>query len=492
MIYPAKQKFLQTAQNKTVLPIYTEILADLETPVSVFQKIKSGDYNYLLESVESGVNIGRFSFIGTNPRMIFKSYKKEITIIENNIETHYEKRNPLEFFEQKIKEYRPITDENLDSPFWGGPVGYMGYEMVHFFENLPDKQKTSLNTPDLFFVTMKNIVVYDQLKHKIIIIYNAFIDNNAEEEYQKGIDAINLMLEKFQKPFEEKNLFFMSSVKDNKVYSSFKRDNFTTSVEKIKSHIEAGDIFQCVLSQRFYTDMNVDSFNVYRSLRIINPSPYMFYFHFKDLKLIGSSPEDMVKKEKEHITIKPIAGTRPRGKTQKEDLSLEQDLKANIKENAEHLMLVDLGRNDVGRIAEKGTVKVDKLKIIERYSHVMHIVSTVTGKINPSVALYDLIRAVFPAGTVSGAPKIRAMEIIEDLEPVKRGIYAGLVGYYSFTGNFDSCITIRTIVAKDNKYYVQAGAGIVADSKPEKEYEETVNKAKALFKAIEIARGGLQ
>ena len=491
MIYPDKEQFLKIAKEKSVLPVYTEILADLETPVSVFQKVKTDKYDYLLESVESGVNVGRFSFIGTNPKFIFKSQKNQITIIDEK-ETHYEKRNPLEFLESKIKEYKPIPNSNLDSPFWGGPVGYAGYENIHFFEQLPDLKKASLDTPDLFFITMKNIVVYDQLKHKIIIIYNAFVDNNAEEEYQKGVDSINTILEKFQKPFEEKNLFFMSSEIDNKIYSSFKKDNFIKAVDTIKDYIQKGDIFQCVLSQRFYTDLNVEPFNVYRALRVVNPSPYMFYFHFDDLKLIGSSPEVMVKKEGDTITVKPIAGTRPRGKTPEEDKQLEDKLKANIKENAEHLMLVDLGRNDVGRIAKKGTVKVTELKKIERYSHVMHIVSTVTGKVEPNISLHKLIESVFPAGTVSGAPKIRAMEIIEELEPVKRGIYSGLVGYFSFTGNFDSCITIRTIVAKDNKYYVQAGAGIVADSKPEKEYEETVNKAKALFKAITVARGGLQ
>lgn len=491
MIYPDKEQFLKIAKDKSVLPVYTEILADLETPVSVFQKVKTDKYDYLLESVESGVNVGRFSFIGTNPKFIFKSQKNQITIIDEK-ETHYEKRNPLEFLESKIKEYKPIPNSNLDSPFWGGPVGYAGYENIHFFEQLPDFKKPSLDTPDLFFITMKNIVVYDQLKHKIIIIYNAFLDNNAEEEYQKAVNSIHSILEKFQKPFEEKNLFFMSSEIDNKIYSSFKKDNFIKAVDSIKDYIQKGDIFQCVLSQRFYTDLNVEPFNVYRALRVVNPSPYMFYFHFADLNLIGSSPEVMVKKEGDTITVKPIAGTRPRGKTPEEDKQLENKLKANIKENAEHLMLVDLGRNDVGRIAKKGTVKVTELKKIERYSHVMHIVSTVTGKIDPNISLHKLIESVFPAGTVSGAPKIRAMEIIKELEPVKRGIYSGLVGYFSFTGNFDSCITIRTIIAKDNKYYVQAGAGIVADSKPEKEYEETVNKAKALFKAITVARGGLQ
>lgn len=492
MYYPEKSKFVEAARPGTVIPLYTEILADLETPVSAYQKTSEGDYGYLLESVESGVNVGRYSFIGLNPRTIFRAEGKNVEVTEQGIKDSFSCDDPLLKLEQITGKYTPACHEDLDLPFWGGPVGYVSFDYVRFFERLPDKEKPGNGYPDLFFVTMENILAFDQLRHRIRIIHNAFIDGNPEEAYRKGIVSIQRILEKFKRPYDQKHLFVISPEEDNKIEPEFPKDDFLSSVERIKEYIRAGDVFQCVLSQRFHTKLNVDPFNVYRSLRVVNPSPYMFYLNMGDVRLIGSSPEVMVRKEGNRVMVKPIAGTRPRGKTSEEDQKLEKELLEDAKERAEHLMLVDLGRNDVGRIADQGTVKVRDFMMIERYSHVMHIVSTVTGECSADLGIRNLVRATFPAGTVSGAPKIRAMEIIDELEPGRREVYSGLVGYYGFTGNFDSCITIRTITQKDDKYHIQVGAGIVADSVPENEFDETVNKGMALFRAIQIARGGLK
>ncbi len=492
MFFPNKEHFLKVAKHGTVVPLFVEILADMETPVSAFRKIHSGKYDYLLESVEAGVTVGRFSFIGTDPKMIFRAFGKNISIETDGQNVDSTNDTPLDVLEATIKKYSPVSFPELNVPFWGGAVGYVGYEQVRLFETLPDSGKKPTGDPDLYFVVMKNILAFDQLKHKIYIIYNAFIDKDPELVFKEGLLSINTTLEKFRKPpVEEKSITFMGQ-KDDKFYAMTRKDDYCKAVEKVKEHIRAGDIFQCVLSQRFTTSANVDPFNVYRALRTINPSPYMFYLVFPEMTIAGSSPEVMVRKEKEEVMVRPIAGTRPRGATPQEDARNEADLLADEKEKSEHLMLVDLGRNDLGRISDKGSVNVEKFMYIERYSHVMHIVSTVRGKIKENIGLSDLVKAVFPAGTVSGAPKIRAMEIIEELESVRRGVYSGLVGYYAFNGNFDSCITIRTVIFKEDKFIMQAGAGLVADSVPEKEHEECVNKAKALFRAIETARGGLQ
>lgn len=492
MINPGKEQFLKMAKPGTVLPLFVEILADMETPVSAFRKVRSGRYDYLLESVEAGVQVGRFSFIGTDPKMVFRCTGKKISIEKDGRHEERESSNPLQILESEVRKYTPLEIPGLDVPFWGGAVGFVGYEQVRLFEALPDKGKKRTGAPDLYFTMMKNILAFDQLKHKIYIIHNAFIDKDPELVYKEGFDAISQTLEKFRKPVvEEKSITFMGQ-KDDKFYALTRREDYCKSVEKVKEHIRAGDIFQCVLSQRFTTSANVDPFNVYRALRTVNPSPYMFYLAYPEMTMAGSSPEVMVRKERDDVMVRPIAGTRPRGSNPQEDAMREADLLSDEKEKAEHLMLVDLGRNDLGRICEKGSVHVDKFMFIERYSHVMHIVSTVRGKLEPGLGLDNLVKAVFPAGTVSGAPKIRAMEIIEELEPLRRETYAGLVGYYAFNGNFDSCITIRTIIQKEDQFLIQAGAGLVADSIPEKEHEECVNKAKALFRAIELARGGLQ
>ena len=492
MFTPNREQFMKKARPGAIVPVYAEVLADTETPVSAFKKTREGRYAYLLESVESGVNIGRYSIIGFTPKVIFRATGHEIELVTDGHLEKFEKTDPLKFLEEILGRYTPDKPEGLDLPFWGGAVGYIGYDYIRFFERIPHGQKPSLAVPDLFFVVMKNILVFDQLRHKIFVIHNAFIGDEPEAAYQEALDSIDRILVRFGSEAPVHKAFFISTEADNAVHPEFEKSAFLKAVETIKEHIKAGDIFQAVLSQRFRTRLNVDPFNIYRALRVINPSPYLFYLDYDDLRLIGSSPEVMVKKIDNTVMVKPIAGTRPRGATPAEDCENEQDLLRDKKELAEHLMLVDLGRNDVGRVASPGSVRVENFMNVERYSHVMHIVSTVKGTIDPNLSLRELVRATFPAGTVSGAPKVRAMEIISELEPHQRCVYAGLIGYYSFSGNFDSCIAIRTLVQKDDQLYLQVGAGIVADSDPEREYEETINKAKALVRAIEMTRGGLQ
>lgn len=513
MYYPSKEEFIKLAKKGNLIPVYKEISADVETPVSCFLNIDDGKYSYLLESIEGGEKIARYSFLGSNPSMIFKSKGNQIEIIEKPKTRRFTtKKDPLYEIKKLMQEYKFIPVKGLPR-FCGGLVGYIGYDMVRFFEDIPAKNPDDLNLPDSIFMLTDTILIFDHIDHKIKIISNAHIKKSteyspprqgrseagrgvqstekiAELVYEEAIRKIDVLVAKVKKTglrIRDKGL----RVKDKKlkIKSNFTEREFEEIVLRAKKYIRQGDIIQTVLSQRFETDLDgLKPFDIYRALRSINPSPYMYYLNFGEVKLIGSSPEIMVRCEEGVVEVRPIAGTRPRGKTPQEDERLEQDLLRDPKERAEHIMLVDLGRNDIGRVCNFNTVKTPELMVIERYSHVMHIVSDVIGRLKKGKDIYDVVRATFPAGTVTGAPKVRAMEIIDELENIKRGPYAGCVGYFSFSGNLDTCITIRTLVIKENKAYVQAGAGIVADSKPQNEYKETENKARALIKAIEIAR----
>jgi len=482
---PTKSEFIKLSEKGNLIPVYREIFADMETPVSAYRKI-GGDFSFLLESVEGGENIGRYSFLGSDPVLTFRAKGPRIEISEGGKKFLIE-GDPLVKLEELISKYKPIRDPSLPR-FHGGFVGYFGYDVVRFIETLPTKNPDDLDIDDIFFMLTDTVLAFDRLRKKIIIISNALTGDDPGKAYDLAVAKIDKIVKKIEKALKRSEFELEATVPKRpiRIRSNMTKDKYEKNVSAAKKHIKAGDIIQVVLSQRFETKMDVDPFNVYRILRTVNPSPYMFYLSLGEVKFIGSSPEVMVRLEKGVATIRPIAGTRPRGADADEDIRLEKELLSDAKERAEHLMLVDLARNDLGRVSRFGTVKTTDLMTIERYSHVMHIVSNVTGLMEKGKNAFDLFRASFPAGTVTGAPKVRAMEIIDDLEVSRRGPYAGAVGYFSFSGDLDTCITIRTIVVKGKKAYVQAGAGIVADSVPSREYQETVNKAKALLKAIEL------
>jgi anthranilate synthase component 1 len=496
-VQPDKSEFLNLAQKGNLIPVWTEILADLETPVSAFIKLAQGDFAFLLESVEGGEHVARYSFLGTQPVLLFRS-KGDTALIEKGGSLQVYRLQPnedsLHVLKRLMSQFRFVTEEDLPR-FCGGFVGYIGYDMVRFFEKLPDWTVDDLQLPDCYLMLADTLVIFDHLKRKMKVLVNAFVDDDPAKAYDATIERIEAIVHRLRvttlNPYSSQLL--STQAPSVTVASNFTREGFEGIVERAKEYIAAGDIIQVVLSQRFQAQVNASPFNIYRALRSINPSPYMFYLSFGDLKLIGSSPEILVSCFGTKVITRPLAGTRPRGRTPEEDEALERELLADPKERAEHIMLVDLGRNDLGRVCKIGTVRTTELMKIERYSHVMHIYSTVEGELDiRRYDIFDALRATFPAGTVTGAPKIRAMEIIEELEPTKRGPYAGSVGYFSFNGNMDMAITIRTIVLKGNTAFVQAGAGIVADSVPEREYQETVNKAKALLSAIEMAAQGLE
>ena len=488
MLYPDFQEFNEKTKEGNLIPVYKEILADIETPLSAFLKFK-GKIGFLFESVVGGEKWARYSFIGSNPSLTIEGKGQNLIIKRGSQKEKIRfKKDPLEIISAELKKYKPVIMPGLPR-FFGGFVGYIGYDTVRHFEELPDYHHAGLNLPDLFLMLTDTLLVFDNLTQKIKVISNAHVEGDPKEAYEKAqvkIDSIvkklksKVVLPKGAAPSSETNFT-----------SNFSKDDFMKAVEKAKEYVNAGDIIQVVLSQNFQRDVNIHPINAYRALRVINPSPYMYYLNTGKTTLVGSSPEILVRLEGDTLELRPIAGTRKRGNITEEDTALEKELKADPKEMAEHIMLVDLGRNDLGRVAVTGTVKVTELMTVERYSHVMHLVSNVIGKLKNGHDAFDVLRASFPAGTVTGAPKIRAMEIIEELEPTKRGPYAGCVGYFDFSGNMDMCITIRTIIFKGNKAYIQAGAGIVADSDPEKEYTETVNKAKGMFKAIEMAENEL-
>lgn len=492
MYKPDLEEFKKLCASGNLIPVYKEILGDMETPLSVLRKLApSTKHTFFMESVEKNENIGRYSFIGTKPRVILKMNGTTV-VVEEEKKSYTVPFNGDPFSELKklLKRYRPVPVGDLPR-FCGGAVGYIGYGMVRYFDDIPQSNPDELGLPEAYFMITDTLVVFDHVKNKIMVVSNTHVDESgdAEELYQKAIRDIDAIIEKLSQKVSFSPCEVNYTIDDKEMNSNMTREEFEDIVRKAKEYIRAGDIFQVVLSQCFSTTTSASQINIYRALRSINPSPYMYYFNFDQFHMIGSSPEIMVRCQDGIAEVRPIAGTRKRGKDHIEDCKLEKELLADPKERAEHVMLVDLGRNDLGRVCDFTTVQVepDEFMIIEQYSHVMHIVSDVKGKLKDGFDAFDLVRASFPAGTVSGAPKIRAMQIIDELENRKRGPYAGAVGYFSFSGNLDTAITIRTLIVKDKKVYIQAGAGIVADSDPTSEYFETINKAKALFKAVALA-----
>lgn len=494
MVSPSYEQFLENLKHGNLVPVWEEVLADYDTPVSVFRKIDSPGYSFLFESVEGGDKWARYSFLGAEPSVVFRSKGRSIEIMHSGRETETFTGDPILALRDLLSQYRPVSSEELPR-FHGGAVGYFGYDMVRFIEDIPDSSPDELKLWDSVYMVMDTILAFDNVTSKIKIISNAYVPDlkNAREEYEKSLARIAKLKSKLKNSLDERFTNGISrDVGEEKftLESNFEPEHFKDAVLRTKEYIKSGDIIQAVISQRWKTDLRVDPFDLYRALRILNPSPYMFFLRMGEDILTGSSPEVMVRVEGERIASRPIAGTRPRGKTVPEDEALAAELIADPKERAEHIMLVDLARNDLGRVSNTGSVRVNDFMIVERYSHVMHIVSNVTALLAEGSDAFDVIKATFPAGTLSGAPKVRAMEIIEETEPTTRGAYGGCVCYFSFSGNMDSCITIRTFVIKDGKVYIQAGAGIVADSNPETEYQETVNKVKALVKSVELAEDG--
>lgn len=496
MFCPDYKDFKKKAKKGNLIPVFREILGDLDTPLSTFLKIREKNC-FLFESVEGGEKWARYSFIGSNPSVIIEGTGKNLTIKRGKIKEKIRaKHDPLEIVSDEIKKYKPVITPGLPR-FFGGFVGYIGYDTVRYFETLPDNRHPGLDLPDIFLMLTDTLVVFDNLTHKMSVISNAHIENNIKDAYDNAIAKIEHIINRIKsKPVLPKirTSSFQNGRRRKKTTftSNFTKNKFLKAVEKTKDYVKAGDVIQTVISQNFQRDTDIPPINVYRALRVINPSPYMYYIETGKSTIVGSSPEILVRVEDDTLELRPIAGTRRRGKTPDDDVFMEEELRSDPKERAEHIMLVDLGRNDLGRVSATGSVKVTELMTVEKYSHVMHLVSNVVGKLQKKHNAFDVLRASFPAGTVSGAPKIRAMEIIEELEPTRRGPYAGSIGYFDFSGNMDMCITIRTIIFKDKKAYIQAGAGIVADSDPELEYKETVNKARGMFRAIEMAEEDLK
>ncbi len=495
MFQPSLENFKEKARSGNLIPVYKEILADLDTPVSAYMKICGGEYSFLLESVEGGERWARYCFLGCDPSIVVSTKGKLLTITENGKreQKKIKSGSPLAAIKKIMARYRPVSFPGVPR-FSGGAVGFVSYDMVRFFEKLPEQTTDDLNVPDLQFVITDTMLVFDNVSQTIKIISNAFIDgDDLSAVYEKTIQKISALEEKLRSPLPK--TVAPKRKKDSAAPLSFdsnmEEKKFKQAVTRIKKYIQDGDAIQVVLSQRLKFSIDHDAFDIYRALRTINPSPYMYYLKFGELQVVGSSPEVLVRLEDDKVEVRPIAGTRKRGKDEQEDRALEQDLLSDEKERAEHIMLVDLGRNDLGRVAEISTVEVDEEFSIERYSHVMHIVSNVRGVLKKGLDCFDVMEAVFPAGTLSGAPKIRAMEIIDELEPTRRGLYGGAVGYISFNGNMDTAIAIRTLLIKGNTAYLGVGAGIVADSDPENEFEETMNKGRALLKAIAAAKEGL-
>ena len=487
---PSREEFRELAREGNLIPVYTELIADCESPVAAFQKIDDGGYSFLLESAEKNDQVGRYSFVGSNPRAIFESNGKKIRITENGkVREYVAAGDPLTELQELMAQYRVVELPDLPR-FTGGAVGYLAYDVVRFFEpSIAPPPKDELQLPEMIFMITDTVLIFDHRLRRLRVLSNALVEGgNADRAYDEARAQIEKIVQKLNQPAQLPNISVYSQAQPVSPESNTTREEYLQTVRDTQEYIHAGDIFQIVPSQRFETAYTGDALNLYRSLRFVNPSPYMFCFKFGGkFALVGSSPEVHVRAMNGKVEIRPIAGTRRRGANEEEDEENARDLLADPKERAEHLMLVDLARNDVGRIADFGTVRVTDFMTIEKYSHVMHIVSNVIGALRKDRNAYDVMRATFPAGTVSGSPKVRAMQIINQFEKSKRCTYAGAVGYFGFDGNLDSCITLRTIVLKDGKAYVQAGGGVVADSTPEGEYQETVNKAMGMMRAIEHA-----
>ncbi len=494
-IQPSRETFLEKATQGNLIPVWKEILADQETPVSAYERVRSylrekdhASHTWLLESVEGGEHVGRYSFIGGTPRAILRAFGSLTEIAEGKTITEVKNIDPLKALKAIMCRYKPVKDPALPR-FIGGAVGFIGYDCISQFEpRVPINLTDEIGNPDLVLMITNSLIIFDGVNHTIKIVANAYIDGEPERAYDDAIAEIDELCRALLQPMRRVLIDVQRELKPIEPRSNTSPKEFRSMVEKAKKYIRSGDVIQTVISQRFETENRADSLDVYRALRTINPSPYMFCLDLGESALVGASPEIHVRCEDRRVEVRPIAGTRRRGRNEKEDQMMEQELLNDPKEIAEHIMLVDLGRNDLGRVCKFSSVRMSEQMVVERYSHVMHIVSDIEGILSTQYDVYDVLRATFPAGTVSGAPKIRAMEIIAELEKSKRGPYAGAVGYFGFDGNLDSCITIRTVVLDRNKAYVQAGAGIVADSVPELEYKETRNKARALMKALVLAK----
>ncbi|HLN29215.1 MAG TPA: anthranilate synthase component I [Gemmataceae bacterium] len=499
--HPTFEEFVELARNASLVPVYRQLIGDTLTPVSAFCKIQEEDWAFLFESVVGGERVGRYSFLGSGPFLRFQAFAHKVQIQEGAalapagnrtrapVLLEQEHADPLKLLETRLAGYRAPHLPGLPR-FCGGAVGYAGYDTVRYVERLPHPPADDRGLPDLCFAFYDRMVIFDHINKTIAVVAHAHVDpQDLEGSYRFACGRVDRLVERLQQGVADLQLTDIAPVGEVGLpyRSNFERKAFETAVETCKEYIKAGDIFQVVLSQRLQSETKARPFDIYRTLRVVNPSPFMFYLKSGPLCLVGSSPEIMVRVEGDRVTIRPLAGTRPRGKTEDEDERLAAELLADVKERAEHIMLLDLGRNDLGRVARYGTVQLSDVMTIERYSHVMHICSTVTGRLQEGKSAFDALRACLPAGTLSGAPKVRAMEIIDELEPQRRGPYGGAVGYVDFSGNMDTCIALRTLVLKGQTAYLQAGAGIVADSVPQTEWQETLNKAMGLLRALEIA-----
>jgi anthranilate synthase component 1 len=491
MIQPDFREFQRLARQGNLVPLYDVFSADLLTPVSAYLRIAQGArYSFLLESVEGGEKIARYTFAGANPEEIFR-YANGACVLESHDRVIWEERDPISFLRARMERFRPVRVPGLP-PLVAGAIGYFSYDMVRLIERLPRRLRDDIGLYDAMLMFYHGIIAFDHVQHRLWIVRNVYTEGpgSLKRKYDDAVREIRRTRRLLEQPAlaeTQKRVVSGKKAAPLKVLSNFKPAEYQAAVGKAKTYIRAGDVFQVVISQRFSAKTTAGAFDIYRELRALNPSPYLFFLQMNDVAVVGSSPEMLVKVQGRDVFYRPIAGTLPRGKDEAEDLRNEKTMLASEKERAEHIMLVDLGRNDLGRVCDYGTVKVEQLMIVERFSHVMHIVSGLRGRLREDVDCFDALMACFPAGTVSGAPKVRAMEIIEELEKTRRGIYAGGVLYLDFAGNLDSCIALRTMVIKNGVAHVQAGGGIVADSTPVGEYQESVNKSRALFAALEAA-----
>jgi anthranilate synthase component 1 len=490
MIQPTFSEFARLAKQGNLIPVYQVFSADLLTPVSAYLRIAHGSrYSFLLESVEGGEKIARYTFAGAHPEEVFR-YANGACVMESRDKVVWEENDPVSFLRAQIERFKPVRLPGLP-PLIAGAIGYFSYDMVRLIERLPKKLRDEIGLFDAVLMFYHGLIAFDHVQHRLWIVRNVFTEGRStlREKYDAAVAEIQRTRKLLDQPVEAEQPAKKSKGRKTppRVKSNCSKPAYLDAVRKAKEYIRAGDIFQCVISQRFSAKTHAEPFQIYRELRALNPSPYLFYLQLNDVAVVGSSPEMLVKVQGRDVFYRPIAGTRWRGKDEAEDLRLEHEMLADEKERAEHIMLVDLGRNDLGRVCDYGTVRVEKLMTVERYSHVMHLVSSLRGQLRKDVDCFDALMACFPAGTVSGAPKVRAMEIIEELEKTRRGIYAGGILYLDFAGNLDSCIALRTMVIKNGVAYIQAGGGIVADSTPVGEYEESVNKSKALRRALEAA-----
>jgi len=492
-ILPGREAVHRLFEQGDLVPVYRKLPADLETPVSVYLKLaQQGSYSFLLESVEGGEQIGRYSFLGVNPKGVITVRDGQVTRILHGVTTTRplpEGQDPLGAIKQEFARVKPVKVPGLPR-FVGGAVGFLSYDAVRYFERLPSTAVDELHTPDAAFLLPDTLVIFDHAKHQLIVLANAHNTGDPDAAYDEAVARVEQIVTALREPLPP--IPQAETPLNDELKSNMTREKYEDNVRAAKEYIAAGDAFQIVMSQRLSRKTSAPPLAIYRALRMLNPSPYMFFLNFgEDFSLIGASPEMMVRLEDGVATVRPIAGTRKRGVDDADDARLAEELINDPKERAEHVMLVDLGRNDLGRVCLYGTVRVPRMMYIERYSHVMHIVSEVSGQIRPDMDAFDLLRATFPAGTLSGAPKVRAMEIIEELEGTRRGPYAGTVGYFSFDGSMDTCITIRSVFMRGDTLTLQAGAGIVADSDPSFEFEESINKARAVAAAIQYAENGL-